>query len=676
MGAMRVKKERSYKKMKIELEGGTRLSFFQDLYREARCAADAEYDKMEKWLEQYKGSDEIDGSEERAKVVRNITYELVESQITGYLPNPKIDAVSFSDRNAYLAKAIETMISNKRNELTFESMNDLDERYTPIYGGSVWLVEWDESVIKHGSVGDIKVSCLSPRHFVGQPNIYNIEEMEYLFVSFETTKEDIVRKYGVTPKIADETESEESADDKCATLYVCYYKDDEDRICEYVWSGDTEILDLRDYYSRKIRICKKCGEREELCKCDNPKKSNYELQNEEYEELTRDIARSDGSFIPAMSEVYRDGQIVTETQTTQAVDQNGMPLMENVGGTLLPIPTEIQVPKTEPTKLPYYRPKHFPVVIRKNTSQEDSLFGQSDVEFIRPQQQAINKVESRILDKLLKGGVYPAVPDGCKFDLSNGVFDQVIKLKPGETSYGTIDLSVDISKDIAEAERLYDHAKRLLGISDSFQGQYDSSAKSGRAKQLQIQQAAGRLDSKRQMKNAAYAEMDRIIFEYYLAYADEPRPAVYRDAMGRMQNVEFNRYDFIERDEAGEWYYNDEFLFSCDATVDVDRDRETLWQENRLNFQQGAYGDPALPQTQLIFWLNMERMHYPFAHDNVERIKEEIARQQEIAALQQQVAERDVIIQQQNEEIQNRAEYAKLLISKMNGGQANAGARV
>ncbi len=52
----------------------------------------------------------------------------------------------------------------------------------------------------------------------------------------------------------------------------------------------------------------------------------------------------------------------------------------------------------------------------------------------------------------------------------------------------------------------------------------------GKAKQLQIQQAAGRLDSKRQMKNAAYAEIDRIIVQDYLAYADEPRPATFRDA--------------------------------------------------------------------------------------------------------------------------------------------------
>lgn len=170
------------------------------------------------------------------------------------------------------------------------------------------------------------------------------------------------------------------------------------------------------------------------------------------------------------------------------------------------------------------------------------------------------------------------------------------------------------------------------------------------------------------MKNAAYAEIDQIIFQYYLAYADEPRPATYRDAQGNLQNRIFNRYDFIERDEAGEWYYNDQYLFRTDATVDVDKSRELLWQENRQNFQQGAYGDPATPQTQLIFWQNMEKAHYPWANDNVERIKAEIQRQQEIAQYQEQ-------IKQLQGEVQNRAGYEGYLLNRIKeltaGGKNN-----
>lgn len=648
--------------MRIEIsEDGQKLPFFKTLYEEARSAAEDIYNEMDLWYEQYRGSKKIDGSDEEAKVVRNITYELIESQVTSYIPNPAVEPTMYSDRNVRNAKSIETLLKNKRNELPFELMNDIDERYTPVYGGSVWLVEWDNSITTHNTVGDVKVSCLSPRAFTGQPYIYNIADMEYCFVEFETSKEDIMRKYGVEWSVADQTDSDDNADDKTATLYVCYYRNEDDKICEYVWSGETELLDVDDYYARKRYVCKVCGKRKEICVCE---KAKYELLNEEYEELTRDIQLSDGSVIPAQSEVIKDGQIVMETVKAPATDDIGSALLavDDATGATLPIMQDIQVPKREQTKLPFFTPDVFPIVIRKNTSKEKSLFGQSDCYFIRPQQQEANKLESRISEKLNSSGVYPIVPKDWNEDLDNSIFKRVFRAEQNEVGlFGRIDLQVDISRDIAQSERLYDQTKRILGISDSFQGQYDSSAQSGKAKQIQVQQSEGRLGSKRQMKNAAYADIDKIIFQYYLAYADEPRPAAYKDAQGRLQNVFFNRYDFIERDEAGEYYYNDRYMFSTDATIDVEKSRELLWQENRANFQQGAYGNPQDPQTLLIFWQNMERTHYPFASDNVERMKETIAQQQQMAQLQEQNAEL-------SQEVETRAAYENYLINKFTGG--------
>ncbi len=650
--------------MKIDVTDSNKLAFFQDLYNEARSYSDKLYEKLNQNIEQYKGSKKIDGSEVDAKQVRNITYELVESQVTSYLPTPAVSPKMYNDRNERNAKSIETLLRNKRNELPFEKLNDIDERFNPIYGGSIWLIEWDNSITTHNTVGDVKISCLSPKKFTGQPNIYDVKEMEYCFIEFETTKEDIVRKYGVTPEVADETESEENADDKTATLYVCYYKNDADKVCQYIWSADTELSDIEDYYARKRYICKKCGKRKEICSCE---RGDYELQNEEYEELEEDIILTDGEILPAMSPVIKDGQVVTETVKQQAILEDGSVALEDINGVKLPMMVDVQVSKMEKTKLPFYTPNILPIVIRKNTSEEDSLLGQSDVEFIRPQQQAINKIESRIVEKLMGSGVFPIVPEEFNGEIDNSIWKKVFRAKPSTFNmFGRVDLQVDISRDIAQSDRLYDQAKRILGISDSYQGQYDASAQSGKAKQIQVNQAAGRLDSKRQMKNAAYAEIDQIIFQYYLAYADEPRPASYKDAMGRTQNCMFNRYDFIEKDEAGEYYYNDEYLFSTDATVDVERNRETLWQENRINFQQGAYGDPTQLTTLLIFWLNMEKAHYPWAHDNVERIKEEIQRQQEIAQYQQQ-------IQQLDNEVSNRKNYEEYLKSQISNRRENNG---
>lgn len=636
--------------MRVDKEN--KLQFFKDLFENARGQQAALRDDFEKWSKQYKGDLIIDGSDEPALTGRNITYELIESQFSSYLPSTAVTPEIYSERNDRNAKSVERLLKNKRNQLPFEKMNDIDERYSPIYGGSIWLVEWDNSIKTHNTVGDVKITCWSPSHFVGQPCIYDIDDMEYCFITFETTKEDLVRKYGVLIDVADDTESENGGEtDETATVNVCYYKNDEDKICQYIWSGDTELQDIEDYYSRKVYVCKNCGRRKELCTCDKP---DYELQDDEYEELDHDIVLSDGSVIPAASPVMKDGQVVMEESQQQAVLEDGSVAMDEINGIMIPATVPVQVPKLERTKLPYYTPSKFPIIIRKNTSQEDSLFGQSDCEFIRPQQQAINKIESRILEKLMNAGVYPTAPEDYIGQFDNGLYKNVIKVGQGNYKlFGRIDLQVDLTQDISQSERLYQQSKRIMGITDSYQGQADSTAQSGKAKQIQVNQSAGRLDSKRKMKNAAYAEIDEVIFLYYLAYADEPRAMSYVDSMGRLQNAQFNRYDFIERDENGEYYYNTQYLFGTDPTGDVEQSRETIWSENRLNFQNGCYGNPQQLETLLIFWQQMERHHYPDARDMVERIRGIIEAQRE--QLEQQLAAE----QQKNKDLQTQAYIEK-----------------
>lgn len=645
-----------------------RLDFFKDLYTEARAALEDSFDALDRHYRQYKGDNAIDPSPDMAErgespqnasIVRNITYELIESQITTYIPSPKCDPISHSERAVRNAMSVEQLLRSVRNAVPFEALNDLDERYTYIYGGSIYLVEWDESIKTHDTVGGIKASVLSPRRFVGQPYIYNIEDMEYCFIEFETTKEDLVRKYGVSFDKAEETSNDTNGDDDTATMYICYYKDEEDRICQYIWSGDVELRDLENYYSRKREYCLRCRKKKALCNCEEPE---YETRDEEFEELEGEIVLSDGeNVIPAEMPVF---------------DENGMPVMDDIesavlgadgreihafdeaSGLTIPVLEPRQVPRMQPTKLPFYTPKRFPVVIRKNTSKEDSVLGQSDCEFIRPQQQAINKIESRIMQKLLRAGVTPVIPDDASVTLNNSIFGQVIRVKPGEKGqYGVVDTQVDISRDLAAADRLYDQAKRILGISESFQGHYDASAKSGVAKQTQAMQSSGRLDSKRKMKNFAWSQMDAIIFELYLAFADEPRPIAYKDAYGNVQEVKFSRYDFLCLDENFEWYYDDEYLFSADASADFTTDRNALWQENRINFERGTYGDPADPHSQLNYWLNQQKAHYPFAQDNVKRIKEAIDRQAMMQQLQEQLAIKDQQIAALTQENANRAAY-------------------
>lgn len=560
-----------------------RLGYFKELYRDSLDKYEPSLTAFRRHASQYKGSKQLDGATEAALVVRNVTYELIESQVSTLIPAPAANAKHYTELGDRLAKSIERLCASLRDELPFEKLNDMDERYTYIYGGSVWLAEWDSTA--HGGRGGVSVKCLSPTDFIPEPGVYEVEDMEYCFLRFHSTKGQVARRYGISPDLL--TEGGEDGDPDTVEVVVVFWRNEEDQVSRFVFTGDTLLSDEEDYYGRKSPICRHCGKRRGLCGCAS---ASFRLTSEEAEYLSADIPLSDGRVIPALSPV---------------TDGYGNLLSED----------------TVPTRLPIYRPRRFPIVIRKNTSEEKALFGQSDCEFIRPQQQEINKIESRILLKLMRSGVTPILPDDAEMTLDNSIFGQVIKLRAGDAKdrYGLLDTTPSIAEDVMQSDRLYDHAKRILGISDTYAGIADETAISGYAKKIQVEQSAGRLESKRKMKQTAYAELDRILFEYHLAYADEPRTLTYKDAFGKRHALSFHRYDFLRfHEETGKYEYDDDFLFSVDLGSDLEQRRDLLWEKNLENLKNGTLGDPSSPATLLHYWQCQERAHYPNAKENVE----------------------------------------------------------
>ena len=573
----------------------SRLEHFRALYENALNYYQNELEMYDLYMNQYKGDLSIDGSDERAATVRNITYEIIETQVGSDIPAPKVDPYCYSERRERNAKSIERLLYAVRDRLPYELMNDIDERYTYIYGSSIWYAEWDNSIREGSQTGGIRVHCINPRNFIPQPNISSLSDMEYCFIRTTTTRDQLMRRYGakeedITLAQTEFYEGEDPSSSDTVTVILTFYKDSDGEIGSFIFSGDLVLSDIPKYYRRKICVCKKCGEERGNCRC---VKGSFENVDEPFEEITQDIRLADGSVVSAASPLSRDGCIVYK---------DGMPIMAQ-------------------TKIPYYVPRSFPIVIRKNISKDSSPFGQSDCEYIRPQQQAINKIETRILQKLLRSAITPIMPEDASVQVNNTVFGQVIRMKPGESAnqYGKVDTTPNISQDIAEAERLYEHSKRILGISDALQGLDSSTNESGLSRQLKIAQATGRLESKKKMKHTAYAELDKIIFEMYLAFSDKPKELIYKDSWGRIHNARFNRYDFIEYDPVtGEYYYDDNYLFSVDLNGGAEYQREALWQRNLENLKAGTLGDPTDKSTLLRYWQCQERAHYPHARENVE----------------------------------------------------------
>ena len=611
--------------MRIE---GKAIEFFSELFEHAKSKRDALV-RFEENREQYEGTKDNIGGVKLA-YRRNITYELIESQVSTTIPSAKVTAERWSEHSERNATRAERFLNAQRNKHPFEEMNDRDERNCYVDGTSVWSVEWDDSIVSGAEQGSFRVTPRTIVDFVPQPGLDRVEDMDYCFIICSTTREDVVRRYGISPSRAEDTEkeAERTKDDDTVDVIICWYRDEDGNVCQYAFSGEVELCHIEDYYSRKNKICRKCHRREGACSCNNP---DLVAVNSEYEELERDVLRSDGSVIPARSPKVKDGKIVTKKEKRPVTAANGQGIAANIGGLTLPAMQEVEVPVMVKTRLPWYKPKSFPVILRKNVSREGSVYGQSDCETIRPQQEEVNKILSRLHEKVMGGTVTPFMPEDSLFVYDNSINKKVLRLKPNQVpgQFGVLDTTYNPQADLLLVEAAYETAKKTLGITASYQGQADASAKSGVAKRVQVEQAAGRLESKRAMKNAAYAAIDRVIFELHLAFADEPRPASYRDEFGRLHNETFNRYDYLERDEeTGEYRYNDRYLFSADLSNPIENQREYLWQVNFNNLTAGTYGNPQDPATMLRYWQQQEKAHYPNATENVEYFRLLVSRSQ------------------------------------------------
>nr|DAM35811.1 MAG TPA: Portal protein [Caudoviricetes sp.] len=528
--------------------------------------------------------------------VRNIIAEIIESEVDTGIPMPKVTAKRKEDER--LAKIIEDMLRDELDRMSFEIINDWAERVVPIHGGCFYLIEWDGTQRGHSTVGENKVTRLNPKQVIPQEGIYEIEELEYLFVLLPQTKEYIKKRYGVT---FDKQDSEEQPDirtadgdsgssDDLVTQYIAYYRGADRRIGMYSWVLDTELVDDESYQERHTA----------------------EYQTEKY-----------GIQPP-------DEVLMGEQSLTAGTDgpQSGFP----DGGDMMP-----WTPGGE-MGIPEYTPDVFPVVMQRNVTSFGSFLGNSDVDLILDQQRTTNRIEARIIEKLLTGGSYTILPSDANIKTNNDIGKTITADNPAKAAgIRSVSLTEDITQELSYLSQIYEEARQAIGITDSYQGRKDATATSKVAKEFAAKQTAGRLESKKQMKNFAYSKIFEILFKYKLAYADEPRPIRATDKNGDAIYEEFNRMDFLRRDEAGELYWNDDFTFSCDTSAPLASNREAMWQETRMNLESGAFGDPTSLETLILFWGKMETLHYPGASETKQYLMDEKERQDQLAAEQQRL---------------------------------------
>lgn len=619
------------------------LKLWQERFADAKSKYQEELDRMDRREKRYAGDHTIydpqgNPTQESALHVRNIVLEMIETQVDSNIPQPKVTALHPEDEE--LARVIEDMLRMKLDQLPMETINDMAERTCPLQGGVGLLPEWDETQGGHSELGDTRLTLLHPKKIIPQPGVYEVEEMDWYFITAERTKGYIKRHYGVDvtdeeeedPEIREVDGSRES--DSMVTQIYAYFRNDSGGVGLVSWVGDTLLIDREDFWRREIRRCRKCGTIGDGLRCRHCGGKKFDVQVMDREELDHDITLSDGRVIPA-SAIPRDENGLTVMQT-----------MDTTGGMLLQMPggiSNINIVAPAATTLPYYAPKNYPLLIRKNVSRYGAFLGSSDADAIEDQQNTMLKLSTKKLRKVLGGGSVLIKPQELTVALTDDDMQVIEITKPQQASLiGVKNLQVDIGADIAAENAMYEESRQMIGITDSMQGRRDPTATSMVAKQFAAAQAAGRMESKKIMKEAFFADLFRAIFQLMLAYADEPRPMQSQDAGGKPTYREFNRYDFLKQDAAGEWYFEDGFLFSTDAAASLANNREAMWKENRENLMSGAYGDPHAPDALLMFWRTMEKLSYPMAGMAVKHIEQQMeqaqqAQQAQAAAMAAQV---------------------------------------
>ena len=569
---------------------GMTIDNAESLFEKARSNYQSELDRFNKLYELYKKPDS------HGEYDKNIIFELIESEVDNNIYYPKVRSLNGRTDPAI---ELERILRSELYDYNYREFNDIQERFTYIFGGAVAMVYWDPLSRNSARGGKLKYKSIDPRCFIPQSGINNVEDMDYCFIVESCTKMKIQNLYNLNTEDLDflKQDAEWNIDPDLITVKTMFYKDKYNHICKFVWSGSLVLEDDDNIYSDKLLYCTNCGtvkqaDEDECIKCHNT--------NFEFKDVDRKKVR-----VRLQSEIQ------------------------------LPNGEVLDRPMEEEIEVTPYVPNRIPIVIRKNIS-STSLFGISDAEMINTSQKLNNSLLNKLAERILKSGSLIALPKTLrnKLKVDNSELKILYYDTPADAN-GIIvkTLQPQMGNEGYLMDSAYTTARQTLGITNTYQGREDSSAISSKAKSIQIQQTAGRLESKREMKKAALSNMFELMFEFILAYSYEYR-GYYVDIDGEETYKVYDNRLFLVQDNEGNYFYDDEYAFDIDLSASLENDRQAMWEETRLNFSSGAFGNPQEISTIRMFWQTMYKLHYPGSKEALDYITE-----REQATLAQQEVE-------------------------------------
>lgn len=582
------------------------LNKFVTLYTLADSAKQEHWEandkNIEKWRKAYLGilnalnKDTGEESDRKSRQLRKLCQEMIESKVDNSIPMPKMKPRHKSD--LYLVDTTENYLKYEMDNILSYMDNDKSERAT-LTDGTVWYkVSWDSLDNTHNRSGSLKVTMCLQDQIVPQPGVINYKDLEYIFERRQLSISKIYDLYGrlITP-VSNKT--------NVVDVISCYYLNENHEVGLFMWTAATRqvICNEKSWQMRKLRTCTKCGTivpTSDVCPTCGSKTFKY--KNAEKEILDTDLM-----------EVYNPYEV---GESDDKADDR----------------LQSRVFLTAGTEIPFYIVRQLPFVPRPAVSKIDSIYGISEVFTLLDMQDAINKILTKAVDKTLKAGSIVTKPEKVKLTDKDDTF-KVLGVRTTEEAamFQCKQVLSDTTQDMSMAALLYDSARSSSGVTDSFQGKKDTTATSGKAKEYATAQTAGRIESLRVMKATAFAGLYELMLKYLLAFSDEPVKFVKTLPDGKSEELEWNKYMFLDKDKYGAIYYKDDFEFSTDPAATLSQNRVSMWQETQDKFINGALGNPAESRTLELYWNIMDQLQYPLAktvlagiHDNSQHLPEEI----------------------------------------------------
>lgn len=586
---------------KPEYQNTTEEDLLLELWSEKYTLAKAEYEKsranskkVKYWRDAFEGKFkklDIQGNvtDKQMKAVRKLAFELCEGKINSHIPAPKMSPRYHADITP--VNATEQLIKHTMDAMLTEDTNDKAEHHAVI-DSTVWFrVDWNPFDNTHERSGNpVVVACPVDTVFP-QPGILNYKDLEYIF---EETNITVAKALDLFDR---EIHSPNNTD--LIPIVNCYYLNENRYVGKFTWCDESKIVLCNDleWGIRRRRECAKC-ERispiEDVCPVCGSKKFKYVSVKDM--ELKEDLI-----FV---TNPYRTGKTQDQNEDTA---QEGPDKSVPMG-----------------TKIPHYLIRQLPFVPYKRISVPNSLYGMSEVELVLENQDVINKLLNKAERKSAQSKTYVTKLKDTHINDQNDEISVIEVESPQEGQAMQVkQIQSDITEEITQSQMLYGVAKSTVGITDTDQGKPDPTARSGKAKQLQMAASAQRNDAPGTLRNLAYSGVYELIFKNLLAYSDEERSFVALLPDGSEREEVWSKYMFLSKDKEGNFYYRDDFAWSVDTASEITQDRAAMWQLIDQDFLNGTMGTSIDPNRALLmYWRMKEQMGYPLAKFALAFLKE------------------------------------------------------